>query len=262
MPEFMPLGAMFEPIGFHKDGSPIWLFQGSAPDDDGTGGDGGSGNDSGDSGDGGDGQGEGGSGDGGSGSEGDNDDDDDDDDEVDTSLPDNVKAILKKNRAEAKAAKAEAKAAKAGEAAANAKVKGYEDKDKTELQKAQDDAAAEKKRAETLAAQLKASALGTAFLRDTTHSWVDPEDALELAMRKFGLVDLEIDEEGRVDKKAIKAIAKKLGEEKAYLVANEKPKGGASGGSFNNGGNTPDKTTNESALVRKYPSMRGRTKVT
>lgn len=262
MSTFMPLGAMFEPIGYCQDGSPIWLFQGGSPEGEGDGGNGG-GNDggsggSGDSGNQGDG-GKSGEGEGEGGSDPD-DDDDDDDSEATEGLPDNVKAILKKNRKAARDAQKATNAALAAQAAAEAKVQAFEDKDKTELQRAQDEAAREKQRAETLAAQLKTSALETAFLQDSTHTWVDAEDALDLAMRRFGLADLEV-VDGKVDRKAVKAIAKKLGEDKKHLVAGEeKPKGGKSGGSFNNGEGKPSGGASETALVNRYPALRGRNK--
>lgn len=257
MSTFMPLGAMFEPIGYCQDGSPIWLFQGGSPEGEGEGGNGGGSEDgSGGSGD------DGNQGDGGTSGEGDSDPDDDDEDGEDGStdgLPENVKAILRKNRKAARDAQKAASTALAAQAAAEAKVQEFEDKDKTELQRAQDEAAREKQRAETLAAQLKTSALETAFLQDATHTWVDAEDALDLAMRRFGLADLEV-VDGKVDKKAVKAIAKKLGEEKKHLVAGESSKGGKSGGSFNNGDGKPNGAASEKALVTKYPALRGRSR--
>jgi hypothetical protein len=59
--------------------------------------------------------------------------------------------------------------------------------------------------------------LHVAFLTNNTIKWKDPEAALKLA----DLSEVEFDDKGRVDKRALKAALKDLAASKAYLVADE-----------------------------------------
>lgn len=229
---------------------------GGAPDDD----------DNDKPGDGGDGNGTGADGGDGTGTGNDADaDDDDDDDDGDDGLPDSVKAILRKNRKEARdARKAAAAAAKAVEDA-NAKVRKYEDRDKSDLDKFKERAEQAEARAAELEKANKTIALRAAFLADTSVAWVDPEDALELAFRKYGLQDLDVDDAtGTVaDRKALRKVIKDLSSEKAYLVKSADSDGDSkrpSGAKFNGGGKQKSGDDTE-ALARKYPAMQGRRRV-
>jgi vacuolar-type H+-ATPase subunit I/STV1 len=251
MPKFMLSEVIPKLIGYREDGSPIWLFQGGAPEDDDDGS-----NDGGKTGEGdGDPEGE-------KGKEDDSDDDDDDDDGAgDEGLPESVKAILKKNRDELKAERRKRKEAEQARDAASGKVRDFEDKDKSEIQRAQETADREKERADNAEKKANRLALRNAFLSLPDVAWVDPDDAVDFALNRYGLQDLEVDDDGKVDKKSIKAIAKKLSDEKPYLVkAPEESGGKPTGGSFN-GGKKPRDTTNEAALASKYPAIRGRRKV-
>jgi hypothetical protein len=261
--------AAANPLSFvRKNGSVAYLpfVGGGAPDDNGEGGDGQGGQN--DGGDGSEGAGSGtdtGAGTEGSGT-GDTGDDGDgagDDEDEQGDLPENVKAILRKNRKAARDAEKAAANAVREANAAKAKAKEYEDRDKTALQKAEEERDEARKRADALEDSNKVLGLRMAFLADTSVTWVEPEDALDMALMKYGLKELEVSDTGKVDKKALKAIIKTLSSEKGYLVQKDGQKDGpqgASGGSLNSGkgGKKPD----TGADVRRFPAMAGRRKVT
>lgn len=262
--KFMPFGVLPELLGCRQDGSPIWLFRGGAPQDDDTGsngGDSGAGSGKADGDD--DSEGEGSAG-----SDADDEGADDEDADVDLSdsdktLPENIQAILKKNRRDVKVAEKAKRAAEKLARDAAAKVQTFEDKDKTELQLAQDKLQRAEEKATALEAQLAKSARRTAFLQVQGFNWADAEDALDMAM-KLGLKDLEVDEDGRVDTKKVKAVAKKLADEKPYMVVKDDAGGGSgrrTGGSFNSGGGNGKGVADENKLKAKYPSMAGRRRV-
>jgi hypothetical protein len=191
------------------------------------------------------------------------DEDDEGDSEEHKGLPDNVKAILRKERNAAREARREAERAKAEAANAQQKAKEYEDRDKSDLEKAQERAAVAEKRAADLEASNKRLSLRSAFMADTSVAWVDPDDALDMAMRQFGLGDLEVSDSGRVDKKALQKILKRVADEKAYLVKKEEGSDGKqrSGAPFNGGkGGGKKEVSNEAAMRQKFPAMRGRRK--
>jgi len=184
-----------------------------------------------------------------------------DEDEM-SGLPDNVKEILRKNRAATRKAQAEKEAAERAAAEAAAKVKEYTDRDKSELEKAQERAAEAEKNAAAESEKSKRLALRGAFLSDDSYSWVDPEDAFDMARNRFNLDSLEVDEDGRVDRKKLKAILKTMADEKTYLVKQKDGAGkGASGAKLNGGKGSGDKGKNETVHVRRYPAMAGRRKV-
>lgn len=259
------------PLSVLRRNFPPYLpfIAGGAPEDgDGAGSGDGSGNDGNSGGSGGaDGDGNSGTGDGaGTG----NDADDDDDDDADEGLPDNIKSILRKNRKATREAERRAERAEREAKAAADKAKEYDDRDKSELQKAQD----RTKELETENAKLrddnKAVSLRSAFLAHTGVTWVDPEDALELAMRKYGLSELEVSDAGTVDAKKLGKIVKDMAAEKGYLVktgdgagggkGGDAGKGQASGGAFNGGSGKGDGKSVDK-LANKYPAMRGRRRV-
>lgn len=238
---------------------------GGAPDDD-NGAGSGDGDGSGDGNPGADGSGGGDDG-AGNGKQGPDDDSDGDGDE-DEELPDNIKAILRKNRKAAREAQKAAEAADRRAREAEGKVKEYDDRDKSELQRAQDRVTELETENASLRDANKQTSLRSAFLGHTSVTWADPEDAFDLAMSKYGLKDLEVNEAGTVkDKKALGKLISDMAKDKSYLV---KPKEGqgqddagkrqASGGSFNGGsGKNDGKSTDK--LAQKYPAMRGRRRV-
>jgi len=209
---------------------------------------------------------------GGAGAEGSNEtgDDSDEDEDADGAMPDNIKKILLKNRRITRDAEAAKRAAEKAAAEALAKAKEYEDKDKSELEKLTAERDELKAEREKLAADNKRLALQQAFHNDKSVTWKDPEDALDLALSKYGLGDVEISEDGRVDAKAIKKLVKELSSDKSYLVESEAGTGGddkgqqdkgkkhgPSGRSYN-GGKSGDKAKDEAAMRRRFPAMGGR----
>jgi hypothetical protein len=193
------------------------------------------------------------------------DDSGDEDGDDDGDLPDSVKAILRKNRKERRDAENRAAAAEKAAKEAAAKVKEYDDRDKSELDKAKERLDELEKENATLRDTNQTMALRNAFLSQNSVAWHDSDDAFGMAMASYGLRDLEIGDDGKVDKKKLAAIIKSMSSEKSYLVKSEdtgstKPKQ-PSGGSFNGGSGKP-KDTDKEALARKYPAIAGRNRVT
>jgi cell division protein FtsB len=232
------LSRFLSPIGFRSDGRPIFPVAGASPDDpsnDPGGDDGGSGDGGGSGSEGGDGAGTG------DGSEGDGGKPEDDE---------------KVSKSELERTRIRMQAADRRAAAAEQKLKEIEDKDKTELEKATGQVEtltsenSELKKENTL---LKAK---VSFLGSNEHSWHDPDVALNL-------IDLSevMNEDGTVDKKALKSEMDKLAKDKPYLVKSAgsgKPEGDGKGPSGHNpGGKGSDKKgLDDAALKRKYPALR------
>jgi len=112
------------------------------------------------------------------------------------------------------------KAADRRASAAEKKVKEYEDANKSELEKAEGKVKESEAKMAELTTTVSQLQLENAFLRENTHSWADPEDALELAQRR-GYLEGVVDEDGDIDRKALKAALDKLAKEKKHLLAND-----------------------------------------
>lgn len=142
--------------------------------------------------------------------------------------------------------------------AAEAKVQEYENKDKTELQLAQDEAAKAAKAQEDLERELRAARIGNAFLISNKYAWHNPDRALSL----LDLADVTIDDDGKVVglDKAIDALAKA----EPYLIKpsesdddddDDEPKvqSGAAVGSAKGGAKSKH---DRAAMEAKYPGLR------
>lgn len=109
----------------------------------------------------------------------------------------------------------------------------------------------------TLKSGLNKSALATAFLKDNTHQWVDPDAALRLA----NLDDVEIEADGTVT--GLDVALSDLAKKSPYLLKTDKKqpparKSGEKPGGQGSGG-TRDKATEAKAkadLIKKYPGLR------
>jgi hypothetical protein len=168
------------------------------------------------------------SGDGDDGGEGDSDDDDDADD---GDGPDDGDGTVSK--AEFERLKARMQGADKAKAAAEKKLQDLADKDKTDLQKAQDQVTNLTKERDQLHVENGAMKLENAFLKEATHSWKKPGSALRLAQAD-GYLDDVVGDDGKVDQKA---FARKLKEfAKAYPELLKEDGAGESG---NNGGTPP-----------------------
>lgn len=138
--------------------------------------------------------------------------------------------------------------------ATKAKLKEFEDKDRTELEKAQRDVAEITARAEKAEAQVKELQIHNAFLGSNKHSWQNGSTALKLA----DLSDVKIDEDGKVT--GLDKALDKLAKEHAYLLKPDTNSGqggsggqgsGAPAGSGGQGHNTKD---SRAATAARFPA--------
>lgn len=135
------------------------------------------------------------------------------------------------------------------------RLKEFEDKDKTELEKASGQVQTLTAENEGLKKELQKARMQNAFLTSNDYTWHDAEAALALA-------DLSevTDDEGNVDKGALKRALKKLAEGKPYLVKTQTGDGnggknGSSGSSVGSGNKGDKKGLDEAELARRYPSL-------
>lgn len=225
-------GAPIVPLGFKKNGAPIWPILGAAEGDEG-----GAGSDSGD--------GEGGEGEG-AGSEG----------QEGTDSKDNGAPKATYTHEEYEALKARMQAADRRASGAEQKVKDFEKQGMTELQKAQTEADEHKQAATTLAGENRGLRLQIAFLTSNDVTWHDPEAALRLA----DLSEVQ-DAEGNIDKAALKKALTDLAKAKPFLVKTEdsnddEDEGSpASGGTVGSTGKKKEQGPSDLDLLRKYPAL-------
>lgn len=137
------------------------------------------------------------------------------------------------------------------------KLKAYEDKDKSELEKLQAELAESQAKSEAAEKRLLETRIHNEFLASNKHTWHDPKTALKL----LDLENVEVDENGKVSglDKAIEALAKA----QPFLV--NKDKGGESGQRVGGGrpsGSQPpantsgkDRDKDRAALLKKYPQL-------
>lgn len=131
------------------------------------------------------------------------------------------------------------------------RLKAIEDKDKTELQRATDEANELKQQHAAALESLKKTRLENAFHTDNTVSWHNSKTAFAL----LNLSDVDIDDDGKVNgmKEAIKDLAKR----EPYLVKTEDSSTEASGSSINGrkgGGNKVDRNS----LAKDFPALNRR----
>lgn len=208
-------GLALEPIGFLKDGTAVWPQMGAAPDaedpDDPTF----------------------------TGEDDDSDEDEDDDEEEDDKPKgkgkkkskskkdededdddDEDEEDRKPTRPERQAAKyrTERNALRTTLAEVQAELKAIRDKDKKPEELTSEELKSAQKKADRLAEESRTIKLENAFLRANVVDWVDPEDALRLV----DLDEVDIDEDGTVDRKALRSALRDLAKRKPHLV--KKPK--------------------------------------
>lgn len=217
------------------NGCPVWSIAGGAPDDDpSTGGEGSPGSEG----------------------NGEKEDDDDDDDKEDEKPKGDLIT-----REEFDKVFARMQAADRAKTEAEKKVKEYENANKSELEreKARADEAEAKLVAATAA--VRSQAVRLAFLTSSAGvTWHDPEDALAFAMRDESLKDLEVSEDGTVDKAVVKKVVDGLVKSKPYLVKKADGVGGDDKDSGPSGhhpdGNKDKKSLDKQKLMEKYPALR------
>lgn len=136
-----------------------------------------------------------------------------------------------------------------------AKLREYEDKDKSELERAQRDAEEFKAKAEAAEQNLKRERVNNAFLMNNKFAWHNAERALSL----LDLSEVVISEDGKVTglDKAIEALAKS---DPYLLVPEDGNTKGAdlppSGQPVGGGAKSGKPTTDREKLLSKYPALR------
>lgn len=144
---------------------------------------------------------------------------------------------------------------------AQAKLKEIEDKDKSDLEKAQSDLKEASSRAEKLEAVAKTQAVKLAFFESGAAAlFRSPTAALKLL--RDDLNDLELEDDGTVDAKAIKDLATKLLKDEPYLGSKESDSeedddndsGSAPSGRPMNGKRSKDELDRQ-ALAKKFPAL-------
>jgi hypothetical protein len=139
-----------------------------------------------------------------------------------------------------------------------AKLKEYEDQNKSELEKAQRDAKEFKEKVTKLETKVSDMVVKLAFFESGSAA------LFKNAATGLRLIDLDgvtVDDDGKVDVKAIKAKAEALLKEQPYLAADGDSSGSAgetgseASGRANNGKKDSSKVDYE-ALAKKFPALR------
>lgn len=137
-----------------------------------------------------------------------------------------------------------------------AELKSLTDKDKSELEKAQRDLAELKPKLDAANATIKQQAVKLAFFDSGAAAQFK---STTLVLKNLDLDGIEVDDEGNVDAKVIKAKADAFLKEHPYLAADEEHSGGAGGDSAsgrpNNGKKSKDQVDYD-ALAKKFPALR------
>lgn len=152
-----------------------------------------------------------------------------------------------------------------------ARLRDIENKGRKPEEVAGEELTAQRVKAEQLAARNRDLTLQNAFLASNVVDWVDPEDALRLV----DLEDVEIDDDGTVDRKALRAALRDLARRKPHLVKTKaKPSGKAddegdedddadqgsrrSAAPMNGKRKGSRETTDRATLAKKFPALQRR----
>lgn len=205
---------MFTPLGYSKSGAPIWTVAGGAPDDDeGASKDDDDKEDSDED------------------AEDDNEADSDEDEDPDEDDDDKARGKKKKGNPEAKIKALEEekdrhfkkfKVQKKRADELEARLKALEDKDlkpeerETRAKEEQD------RRDKVTAERLSQLNLENAFLRANEIDWVKPEQALAILLADPDEYEVEFGDDGKVDRKSLRAELKRLAKANPHLVRPKK----------------------------------------
>jgi len=162
---------------------------------------------------------------------------------------DGLKSALQKERRERKRLEKEARELKKFKDEA-------EGKEKSDTDKAKEDASKAESKAQRLAAKLRDSALDNAIIKVAGGlKFRDIDDALKLIDRDAIDIDQDDDDPSEIslDEDSVKAALEKLAKAKPHLIVAE-GQGEKSGSKFN-GGKKPGKQTDEEVLRNKYPAL-------
>jgi len=100
---------------------------------------------------------------------------------------------------------------------AEKRLKEIDDKDKSELQLVTEERDSLKAELDALRKEQRETRLQNEFLSVNSFNWADVSDALTVAERG-GYLDDVVDEDGKVDRKALREAVKQLAKDKPYLV--------------------------------------------
>lgn len=100
-------------------------------------------------------------------------------------------------------------------------------------------------------AALNSLRLQNAFLASNRYNWHDPEDAMSLA----DLSNVEIDEDGTVDRKALAAALKDLATRKPHLVKRDTTSDQGSGDKMNSKRKGQGQKADRAELVKRFPVL-------
>lgn len=179
----------------------------------------------------------------------DGEDEDSDDDDTDS------KGTATVSREEYEKAIARMKAADRAKTAAEAKAKQYEDKDKNALELATQRIEELEKNLADKDAVLRTQGLENAFFASNTVTWHNPQ----LALKELEMEGVQNDD-GEIDRKALKRAIENLAKQQPYLVKKEAEDGGK-GGKGPTGSNPGGKPlgkgeADRQKLEKKYPAIR------
>lgn len=208
-------GAMVVPMGYGKRGNPIFPVGGGAPEPE----DGDKGEDDGDDDESDEDE-----------DSDDNEDDDSDEDESDDEDKEKNKGKKKKGGAEAKIRALEEekdrhfkkfKKEKAARMELEERLRALEEKDLKPEEKTQREKDEQARKDKASADRLAKLNLENAFLKANEIDWVKPEQALAILLSDPDEYDVEFDDDGKVDRKSLRAELKRLAKANPHLV---KPK--------------------------------------
>lgn len=138
--------------------------------------------------------------------------------------------------------------------ALQAKLKEWEDKDKSDLEKAQGTVQELAKERDQLADRVKTMALENAFLTDNKYTWYDSRDALRL----LDMDGVEVKDDGTVS--GLKPAIEKLAKAKPHLIKQNDGGDGnsssAASGSANNGTRKGSRQEPPKNYSSRFPALR------
>lgn len=188
-------------------------------------------------------------------------DDEDEDDDEEEDLPPKARASRQAMRY-----RLEAKRLKAENDDFRARLKAIEDKDKKPEDLSAEELREAKQKADKLSAAQQRLVLENAFLRCNVVDWVDADDALSLV----DLSDVDVDEDGTVDRRALRAALKDLAKRKPHLVKkptvsdqddddedddDQEPRSRRSGAPMNGRRKGTRQDASREALAKKFPVL-------
>lgn len=155
-------------------------------------------------------------------------------------------------RSEFEATQARMKAADKRAAELQVKLKEFEDKDKSDLEKAQNLVQEVTAERDKLAGRIREMALQNAFLTDNKYTWHDPRDALRL----MDMEGVEVDDDGKVQ--GLKPAIEKLAKAKPHLIKQDGDGNGSSAasGSANNGTRKGGAQQPKRNYSSRFPALR------